>query len=264
MALGVEGMRARRVVGKVVLLTLSTLGFVASLTLLYQSMRAVMDVGGACASGGAYQINTPCPDGVAWAAPVSIFGMLIFGALGSLGVFSQGGPKPYVFTWSALFLALGWNFLEYGFDAPNGGTSAGWLVCGFVFVAMGGLPLLILFGKGAARWAFWGPRREAPEGGPVPYRPPPDADAVVDVDKAEVLHPVDVIDPTAGAAGGLMSPPRTWTPAPPSTPGPAPEPDEPDMVTRLERLADLRERGMLDADEYEVAKDRILDDGKDS
>jgi hypothetical protein len=237
MAWGVEGKRPSRVAVKAAVLTLGTVGFVFCLTLLYHSMRAVMDVGGACASGGAYAIRTPCPEGVAWVAPVSVFGMLLFAAIGFLGVFSEGGPRPYVFTWSALFLALGWNFLEYGFDPPGGGSSAGWLVCGFVFVAMGGLPLLALFAKGAARWAFWGPRSEPPGGGPVPYRPPP----------------------TVAAAGGLVPPP-----VPVSTPVSMPEPvapaDDLDMVSRLERLADLRDRGLLDADEYELAKDRILHD----
>src|ERR1700730_17777612 len=116
MALGVVGRRPSRVVVKAAMLTLGTLGFVVCLTLLYHSMRAVMDVGGACASGGAYDIRTPCPKGVAWVAPVSVYGMLLFAAIGFLGVFSEGGPRPYVFAWSALFVALGWNFLEYGFD----------------------------------------------------------------------------------------------------------------------------------------------------
>ncbi|MDQ1431867.1 MAG: hypothetical protein QOF40_2469 [Actinomycetota bacterium] len=233
MALGVAGRRPGRMVVKAAMLTLGTVGFVVCLTLLYHSMRAVMDVGGACASGGAYDIRTPCPKGVAWVAPVSVFGMLLFAAIGFLGVFSEGGPRPYVFAWSALFVALGWNFLEYGFDPPGGGSSAGWLVCGFVFVAMGGLPLLALFAKGAARWAFWGPRADPPGAGPLPYRPPP----------------------TVAAAGGLVPPPVT---------APAPAPTAPagdlDVVSRLERLADLRDRGLLDADEYELAKDRILRD----
>ena len=33
-----------------------------------------------------------------------------------------------------------------------------------------------------------------------------------------------------------------------------------DVVSRLERLADLRDRGLLDANEYEIAKDKILHD----
>src|SRR5436190_4259389 len=139
MALGVDTMRARRVVSKAIALTLGTAVFIFCLTLLSRSMRSVLDVGGACASGGAYEIRTPCPKGIAWIAPVSIFGMMFAAALSFFGVFSEGGPKPYVFSWSALFLALGWNFLDYGFNPPGGGTSASWLVCGFLFVAMGGV-----------------------------------------------------------------------------------------------------------------------------
>src|SRR5690349_15484106 len=112
MALGVKGMTTGRVVSKTVLLTLGTLGFVVCLTLMYQSMRAVMDVGGSCASGGPYAISRPCPEGVAWVMPVAIFGGIISVGIALLGVFPQGGPRPYAFAWSALFLALGWNFLE--------------------------------------------------------------------------------------------------------------------------------------------------------
>ena len=40
---------------------------------------------------------------------------------------------------------------------PGGGTEVGWLVCGFVFVAMGGVPLLFLLSPRIARWSLWGP-----------------------------------------------------------------------------------------------------------
>ena len=119
MALGVEGMRAGKVVRKVIFLTLGTAIFIFCLTALYESMRAVMDVGGACASGGAYEIRQACPKGVGWVIPVSIFGMFAAGIFTFLGVFDEGGPRPYVFAWSALFLALGWNFLDYGFNPPD-------------------------------------------------------------------------------------------------------------------------------------------------
>jgi hypothetical protein len=49
--------------------------------------------------------------------------------------------------WPALFISLGWNFLEYGFDPPFGeGLAWGWLVCGVLFMLMGGIPLWIWFG----------------------------------------------------------------------------------------------------------------------
>jgi hypothetical protein len=229
MALGVDDVPAGRVVWKTALLSLGTFGFVFFLTLLYLSMRAVMDVGGACAEGGPFEIRQQCPEGVAWMVPVSIFGMIASVGIGFLGVFRQGGPRPYVFAWSALFLALGWNFLEYGFDPPGGGTSAGWLVCGFVFVAMGGAPLLVLLSRSAARWVFWGPR----DGTPGPVWTPPRTELLVEPDGDRVTRTRVEDEPRDPPASG-------------------------DVVERLERLAALHDRGAIDDTEYETAKDAVL------
>ena len=57
------------------------------------------------------------------------------------------------------------------------------------------------------------------------------------------------------AAGGLVRSPPPPSPAPTAT---TTAPAEGDVVTRLERLANLRERGLIDPDEYEIAKDKIL------
>jgi len=51
------------------------------LTILWLSMRAVMEIGGACASGGPYEIAVPCPDAVVAFMPLSIIGLFIFGGL---------------------------------------------------------------------------------------------------------------------------------------------------------------------------------------
>jgi len=163
-ALGVEGMRAGRVVLRATFLTLATVLFVASLTLVYQSMRSVMDIGGSCASGGPYVTARPCPDNVVWAMPLGIFGMMAASGLSLLSTFSQGGPRPYVFSWSALFLALGWNFLDYGVNPPLGGTSWSWLICGFTFVIMAVVPLIFLLMPTTFRWATWGPVTEVVPG----------------------------------------------------------------------------------------------------
>jgi hypothetical protein len=255
-ALGVDGVPARRVVIKTTLLTVGTLGFVVCLTLMFQSMRAVMDVGGFCAEGGAYEIRQHCPEGVAWVMPVAIFGGVISLGVGALGVFSQGGPRPYAFAWSALFLALGWNFLEYGFDPPGGGTEAGWLVCGFVFVAMGGVPLLLLLSPAAARWALWGPP-DAPA--PKAWRDAGEYHVVPDDDGVRV----------PAAAGGLVTrappEPQATAPAPSGATGSAVQAGDRDLpsdevLARLERAADLHERGALDDAEYQQVKDSILDE----
>ena len=132
--------------------------------------------------------------------PVAIFGGIISVGIGLLGVFPQGGPRPYAFAWSALFLALGWNFLEYGFDPPAGGTSPGWLVCGFVFVLMGGVPLALLLWRSAARWAFWGPAADDPDTYLRPYRPPRRPGS------PRAAMPTPTPTPTPSAAGGLVVP----------------------------------------------------------
>jgi hypothetical protein len=230
MALGVDEVPVGRVVWKTALLTLGTFGFVFCLTLLYLSMRSVMDVGGSCAEGGPFEVRQRCPEGVAWIVPVSIFGMFLSVGIGLLGVFRQGGPRPFVFAWSALFLALGWNFLEYGVDPPGGGTSVGWLVCGVVFVLMGGAPLVVLRSGSTARWVFWGPRDGVPS--QSTWRPP----------RGGEHTPPEL---PLRAAGGL-------TPLRELLAEPA------DVVERLERLAALHDRDAIDDEEYETAKGAVL------
>jgi Na+/melibiose symporter-like transporter len=95
------------------------------------------------ASGGPYAIEHPAP-GWVWVMPLSIVvGMACF----FLNLFTSqdDGVNLMPLAWPALFLSLGWNFLEFAFAPPGGGLAWGWLVCGVVFVLMGGLPLLFAF-----------------------------------------------------------------------------------------------------------------------
>jgi hypothetical protein len=271
MALGVEGMRAGKVVRKVIFLTLGTAIFIFCLTALYESMRAVMDVGGACASGGAYEIRQACPKGVGWVIPVSIFGMFAAGIFTFLGVFDEGGPRPYVFAWSALFLALGWNFLDYGFNPPDHhDTVWGWVICGIVFVVMGGAPLLLLFSPRIARWSIWGPDSRRADDYLHPYKPPPirnpKSNATTPASTTSTVHsstPYARTSVAAEPAPALVPnpPPKDLFVPPPAKTPPTPFAEPPpkgDVVERLATLADLRERGMLDDDEYEKAKNAVL------
>jgi hypothetical protein len=118
-------------------------GAALCISLLYLTMRPIMRLGGMVASGGPYAIEHPAPAWV-WIMPVAIiFGMACF----FLNLFSSGeeGVNLMPLAWPALFLSLGWNFLEFAFSTPGGGIVWGWLVCGVVFVLMGGLPLLLAF-----------------------------------------------------------------------------------------------------------------------
>jgi hypothetical protein len=113
------------------------------ITCLYHGMRGVMRLGGMVASGGPYAIEHPAPSWV-WVMPLAIVvGMACF----FLNLFSsdEDGVNLMPLAWPALFLSLGWNFLEFAFAPPGGGFAWGWLVCGVVFVLMGGLPLLMAF-----------------------------------------------------------------------------------------------------------------------
>jgi len=123
-------------------------GLAFTLTILWLSMRAVMGIGGACASGGPYVPSVQCPDAVVLLTPLSIFGFFIFGGLAVWASLNLGGRwiSLLFLGWPALFLSLGWNFLEFGFFPPGGNDGQwvwSWIVCGVVFVLMGGVPLVV-------------------------------------------------------------------------------------------------------------------------
>ena len=113
----------------------------------YLSMRGVMAVGGSCASGGPYQISTPCPDG-AWLIAIAIPVMIIASLSGSGFASTVGGPNLVVPMWGALFGSLGWNFLDYGM--LQGDLVWSWILCGVMFLGMAA-PALWWMGVAAVR-----------------------------------------------------------------------------------------------------------------
>ena len=109
-----------------------------ALTVLFLSMRAVLEIGGSCGSSGTGL--RPCPGHVAGLLPAAIWGGLIFAGLYVWQCVKHHVPSFVSLLWPALFISLGANFFDYAFD---GGTiAAGFLICGVVFVLMGGFPLL--------------------------------------------------------------------------------------------------------------------------
>ncbi|MBN2345228.1 MAG: hypothetical protein JXO51_02485 [Candidatus Aminicenantes bacterium] len=119
-------------------------GVAFCISLLYHAMRPIMRLGGMVASGGPYAIAHPAPPWV-WVMPVSV--MLGMACL-FLNLFlaeKDGEVNLMPLAWPALFLSLGWNFLEFAFAPPGGGLAWGWLVCGVLFALMGGAPLLLTF-----------------------------------------------------------------------------------------------------------------------
>lgn len=206
-----------------VFLTLA--GVSCGLTLLYLGMRSVMDIGGACASGGPYVPRAQCPEGVPLLMMAGIWGGLIFVGLYLWATSKHRVPTLVGFAWPALFLSLGWNFLDYGIDPPGaGGLVWGWLVCAVLFALMGGLPLLVLVKPVLAQFTRGGP--DAPDAARVVI---PTRSKVKELRKQQFG-----VQPAAEPRG-----------------------DE-SMVDALERLSALHRSGALSDAEYEAAKQRVL------
>jgi hypothetical protein len=111
----------------------SVLVLAVTITWTFFSMRAVMDVGGACADGGPYVSAQPCPDG-SWLIAVAVPVMILTAILGSAAAISVNAPNLLIPMWGLLFGSLGWNFLEYAVQGD--GIVWGWLVCGVLFWLM--------------------------------------------------------------------------------------------------------------------------------
>lgn len=125
-----------RVLGSIV----SWLVFTISFSLLYLGSATVMGLGGFCASGGPYVIETPCPEAVVAFVPISIWTGIAAVAIG--GVFAQGFGTPLVsWAWPVLFIGLGIAFLISS-TVPGGIT---FLLIGVMFVIMGAVPLVLEF-----------------------------------------------------------------------------------------------------------------------
>jgi hypothetical protein len=124
-------------------LLISHLGFSFCLTCLFLAMRGVMRLGGYVASGGPYVIAHPAP-GWTWLVPTSIVAGAFFIILNALTGRAVGGINLHALVWPAAFLSLGWNFLEFSIRPPAGAHAPiwGWLICGILFVFMGGIPAL--------------------------------------------------------------------------------------------------------------------------
>lgn len=202
----------------------------ACITVLFLCMRSVMLVGGSCATGGPYVIANPCPKGVGWLTPLSIVVGLV--AVGWTLYWNSGlpGPKWVAFAWPATFLSLGWNFWEFGLNPPGHlRADASWIVCGVLFVAIGGGPLLLLREASERRDAFW---FDAPD--------QPDAAA-----RPTARNVVAAVKPTF--------PKRATTGAASPAPGGAGS-----MTDELERLATLHRQGSLTDAEFAAAKQVLL------
>ena len=153
------------------LVALGAAGFTACLVCVYSGMRDVMRTsGGFCASGGPYVIAHQCNSGDVRLLLVGILGGLVCAGLLAGATAWLEGPVLGVslLMWSALFGALGWNFIYSALNPPRGqGSTGGWIASGAVFwlLALGGLiPVLVMI-------AGWLRRGGKPDPSPGPIQP---------------------------------------------------------------------------------------------
>ena len=98
----------------------------------FLAVRGVVAVGGSCASGGAFEIATPCPDGAWLLAPA--VPVMILAALSGSGAGSEiGAPDLVTPWWALLFGSLAWTFFEWAVRADGVEPTA--LVGGVMFAA---------------------------------------------------------------------------------------------------------------------------------
>lgn len=250
----------------VLLLAIAVAGLTGCITLLYLGMRAVMDVGGACADGGPYVSAQPCPDGTPAAMLLGAFGLFAFGGLGMVAGSRIGGYAWLpLLAWTGLFATLGWNFLEYGVINPPAGQGIEWgyAIPGVLFELMAWAP--VVFVVATLRETPSGVGRPAPVPAmPIDARPP----AVQPGHRVEAAGParreqLQAIDALLRAA---VIDAAATTPADPARRAAGdPRPGEAGfsegtqaLLDRLERLGDMRDRGLLTTEEYDTAKDAVV------
>ena len=108
----------------------------------YFGMRAIMDIGGACATGGPYVPAQTCPEGASTLLSVGA-PLLLLATFAASGIaFTLRAPTLFLLMWFLLFGSLGWNFLEYAVAQDD--IVMGWLIPGIMFELMA-LPALLLW-----------------------------------------------------------------------------------------------------------------------
>ena len=211
---------------------------------------------GTCASGGPYVSARECPEGTFETALLLPGGLIVAGI--GVVVFMLRGRRPgaaddawrangWLVGWAPLFIGSGVVALVAGLgsDAPDA-DSAKWvgIFLAVMFIPMGLVPVV---------WEFTGARRLRRAGG---FRGL----------TTGMLRNVEQMSATPPRPGGATPAPRP-APAPPPRPAPNPPPRSApnpaadltgDPVERLRKLGELRDKGVLSADEFALAKSRIL------
>jgi hypothetical protein len=160
--------------------------FTFSFTVMYVAASALSGIGGFCASGGPYVIETQCPDLVMWGLPAGFFGVFVAIVVGY--IFQKGFAAPVIiWFWPILFVGFGIQFLAL---IPLGGVFVG-ILCGGLFLIMGLAPLIFELRAGPRRLLLG--RTNVVD---VPFTERPDARRTIYVFGRE--KPENTVAPTPG------------------------------------------------------------------
>jgi hypothetical protein len=118
--------------------------FSFSLAILYQGMRGVMYLGGFVATGGPYLVTHQAP-GWVYAMPPAIFLVVAGMSAGFVQLKKKRGFNLMTFSWPAIFISLGWNFLDFGLGL-QGKPGPYWDDVGaaILFILIGSIPLAVM------------------------------------------------------------------------------------------------------------------------
>ena len=125
----------------------SWLLFAFCFTLLLLVAASIVGLGATnCASGGPFDVRTPCPD-ASWLIMIPL--PLAIGAL-AVGAYLAGGFGTPLTTWAfpLSFLGFGIAFFIGAFAA---GVGWGFVVCGALFLVMGAIPAAIFLWRDPRR-----------------------------------------------------------------------------------------------------------------
>jgi hypothetical protein len=113
------------------------------ITWLLAAMRAQMEVGGSCASGGPYVVVAPCPEHSTALVLVGMFGGVFVALAGTIAAVSAGAPNLLVPYWTFTIGGMAVSFVVDGFT-EEGGWVWSWILVGILnlFLALPGLYLM--------------------------------------------------------------------------------------------------------------------------
>ena len=138
----------------------------ASLALIWLATRAVMSLGAVVTGGGSIELTSGPPPTWIAALPVAIIALVV-AMQTSKGLSDRyDTPSMMVLSWSALFLTLSWNFIDFGLRGGGGAPMLGLLIPGIAFVVMG-LGGLYVFFVARKTWMEMDAKKAAETGMPA-------------------------------------------------------------------------------------------------